>query len=70
MIADYTGAALEKANYKNIAGAEPFFGEVPGWEGVHATGKTREDCRNNLEKVIQGWLVVKLKRRQPIPPLG
>jgi predicted RNase H-like HicB family nuclease len=38
------------------------------WEGLRATGDTLEECKNNLEKVIQRWLVVKLKRGHPIPP--
>ena len=70
MITGYSISALKQAKYKTIESAEPFYGEVPGWEGVSATGKSLEECRNNLEKVINGWLVVQLKRGFVIPPIG
>ena len=34
----------------------PFYGEVPGLEGVFATGKTLEECRRNLSEVIDDWI--------------
>jgi predicted RNase H-like HicB family nuclease len=37
---------------------------------VWATGKTLEECRHNLAEVIDGWLVVRLRKGMPIPPLG
>jgi predicted RNase H-like HicB family nuclease len=49
---------------------EPFFGEVPELEGVWATGKTLEECRKNLVEVIDGWIIVRLRKGLPIPPIG
>ena len=49
---------------------EPYYGEVPELEGVWASGKTLEECRRNLAEVIDGWLVIRLKKGLPIPPLG
>lgn len=70
MIREYIKAALERAKYEIITDEEPYYGEVPELEGVWATGKTLEECRKNLIEVIEGWLVVRLKRGLPIPPLG
>ena len=71
MIIEYINAALAKARYEKIDDPkEPYYGEVPELEGVWATGKTLEECRHNLAEVIDGWLVVRLKRGLPIPPIG
>lgn len=70
MIIEYIEAALEKARYDMIQDEEPFYAEVPGLEGVYATGKTLEECRKNLAEVIDGWIVVRLRRGLPIPPIN
>jgi len=62
MIAEYIQAALMKARYELIADEEPYYGEVPELAGVWATGKTLEECRKNLAEVIDGWLVVRLRK--------
>jgi predicted RNase H-like HicB family nuclease len=70
MITEYIQAALKEANYQIIEDEEPYYGEVPGLDGVWASGKTLEECRHNLAEVIDGWLVVRLKRGLSIPPIG
>jgi predicted RNase H-like HicB family nuclease len=70
MITEYIQAALTKARYELIEDEEPYYGEVPELAGVWATGKTLEECRRNLAEVIDGWLVVRLRKGLPIPPLG
>ena len=67
MITEYIEAALGRAKYEIIEDEEPYYGEVPELEGVWATGKTLEECRRNLAYVIDGWLVVRLKRGLPTP---
>ncbi|MBI2304098.1 MAG: type II toxin-antitoxin system HicB family antitoxin [Chloroflexi bacterium] len=70
MLTEYIAAALSRAKYEIIDDEEPYYGEVPELDGVWATGKTLEECRHNLAEVIDGWLVVRLKRGLPIPPIG
>ena len=70
MIVEYIEAALGKAKYDIIRDEEPYYGEVPGLKGVWATGKTLEECRKNLSEVIEGWIIVRIKKGLPIPPLG
>ena len=70
MIAQYIEAALNRARYEIIEDEEPYYGEVPELEGVWATGKTLEECRRNLAEVIDGWLVVRLRKGLDIPPIG
>jgi predicted RNase H-like HicB family nuclease len=70
MITEYINAALARAKYELIEDEEPYYGEVPELQGVWATGKTLEECRRKLAEVIDGWLLVRLKKGLPIPPLG
>ena len=71
MIIEYIQAALSKAKYELIEDdKEPFFGEVPGLKGVWASGKTLEECRKNLEQVIEGWLIIRIRKGLKIPPIG
>jgi predicted RNase H-like HicB family nuclease len=70
MIVEYIEAALAKANYEIIRDEEPYYGEIPGLKGVWATGKTLEECRKRLAEVIEGWIIIRLKKGLPIPPLG
>ena len=70
MIREYIDAAMGRAHYDLIDDEEPYYGEVPELQGVWATGKTLEKCRQNLADVIDGWILVRLSRGLPIPPVG
>jgi predicted RNase H-like HicB family nuclease len=70
MIKEYIEAALSRAKYEIIDDDEPYYGEVPELEGVWASGKTLEECRRNLAEVIDGWLVIRLKKGLDIPAIG
>lgn len=70
MIREYIEAALNRAKYEFIEDEEPYYGEIPELEGIWATGKTLEECRRNLADVVDGWLIVHLKKGLPVPPIG
>lgn len=70
MITEYINAALRKAKYEIIEDEEPYYGEISDLEGVWATGKDLEECRRNLAEVIDGWLIIRIKKGLSIPPIG
>ena len=70
MIIEYVKEALRRAMYEKIDDEEPFYGEIPGLKGVWATGKTLEECRQRLAEVLDGWIVIRLKKGLSIPQLG
>ena len=70
MLTEYVEEALRLARYEIIDDAEPYYGEVRELEGVWATGKTLEECREHLEDVIEGWILVSLRKNLPVPRLG
>jgi predicted RNase H-like HicB family nuclease len=70
MLTEYIEAAMSKAKYEMIEDEEPYYGEVPELEGVWASGKTLEECRKNLVEVIDGWILVRLRKGLSISPIG
>ena len=70
MLTEYIEEALRRARYEMIKDEEPYYGEVEDLQGVWATGKTLEECRSNLKEVIEGWILLSIKRGLPIPALG
>jgi len=70
MITEYIDEALRRAQYEKIDDEEPYYGEIYELKGVWATGKTLEECRNNLKEVVEGWILVSIKKGLPIPKLG
>ena len=67
MSIQYIQAALKYARYEIIDDEEPYYGKVPGLEGVWSSGNTLEECRHNLEETIDEWVTIKLTKRLPIP---
>lgn len=70
MIVQYLTAALESAHYEIIDDPEPFYGSVPGVQGVWATGKTLEECRWNLSEALEDWILFSVARGEEVPPVG
>jgi predicted RNase H-like HicB family nuclease len=70
MITEYVEEALRRARYEIIDDEEPYYGEVNELKGVWATGKTLEECRSNLKEVIEGWILISIKKGLTIPRLG
>jgi len=70
MIIEYIEEALRRARYKKIDDDEPYYGEIAELKGVWATGKTLEECRSILQEVVEGWLLLSIKKGLPIPRLG
>jgi len=59
MILESIEKALSHARYEIIEDEEPYYGEIPGLPGVYATGRSLEECQENLKHVIEGWILVR-----------
>ena len=70
MLIEYVEEALRHARYEMIQDEEPYYGEVTELKGVCATGKSLEECRERSQEVIEGWILVSLRKNLPIPRLG
>ena len=46
-----------------------YYGSIPGFEGVWADAASLEECRDELEEVLEEWLLFRLSRQLPVPVL-
>ena len=70
MIAEYIAEALKRATFEVIKNDEPYYAEIPGIQGVWATGKTLAECKEQLKEILDEWLILSFKKNLPIPPLN
>lgn len=68
MLIEYIQKALKKAQYKVLDNGT-WFAEISGFEGVWANAKTVEECRYELQEVLEEWLVLKIRDQDPIPKI-
>ena len=70
MIRDYIEAAMRQAHCELIDQADqPYYGEIPGLQGVLACGASLEECRANLEDALDAWIALGLQLGHPIPEI-
>jgi predicted RNase H-like HicB family nuclease len=66
MITHYIRVAMQRAHYELIED-DTFVGTIPGFQGVLANAETLENCRDELQSVLEDWLLVSLVHGDPIP---
>jgi len=66
MLTDFINKKLKEAQYK-ILKDRTYFGEIPGLRGVWASAKNLEDCRKELQEVLEDWLLLKIKTGDYVP---
>ena len=51
-------------------GDKKFYGQIPNCKGVYATGKTLEECRDELEEILEEWLLFRISKNLEIPRMN
>ena len=67
MLTDYIRAAMHRAKYEILEDDGSFYGEIPGFQGVYANAATLEACREELESVLESWILICVSRHVPTP---
>jgi predicted RNase H-like HicB family nuclease len=71
MIREYIDAAMRRAHYELVdQPGQPYYGEIPGLQGVMACGGSLEECRANLEDALDGWIALGLQLGHAIPEIS
>ncbi|MCS7288615.1 MAG: type II toxin-antitoxin system HicB family antitoxin [Roseiflexus sp.] len=72
MLIAYIQAAMDRARYELLDDQPdtPYYGEIPECPGVWATGATLEECRAELQQVLEGWLILGLQHGHALPVLN
>ena len=68
VVIPWIDAAMRKASYR-ILDDGTYFGEVPDLRGTWANASNLEACREELREVVEGWILVGLRRGDAIPRL-
>lgn len=66
MLSEYISKQMSKARYKLLRDGS-YFGEIPRLKGVWANANTLEDCRTELQEVLEDWLVIKVRSGDLVP---
>ena len=69
MLTPFINAALQKAHYEILPDGEGYFGAIEGLEGVWAQTATLEGCREELQEVLEEWIILGLKMGHAIPSI-
>jgi len=67
MLTDYIRAAMRKASYEILSDDGTFYAEIPGFDGVYANADTLESCREELEEILEEWILLRVFKHLPLP---
>ncbi len=68
MLTDYINLAMKRAHYE-ILEDKTYFGEIDCIDGVFANAATLEQCREQLQEVLEGWIVLGLRLGHDFPEI-
>jgi len=60
---------MRHAHYEILDAPKPFFGSIPECPAVWAAGETLEACRDELQSVLEDWIILGLRLGHPIPAI-
>ena len=67
MLTKYIHTALRHAKYEILDDHGSFYGEIPVCNGVYANAMTIEECREQLEEVLEEWILLRVYKNLPLP---
>ena len=67
MLTAYITAALRQAHYELLPDDGGYFGTIQGLDGVWAQAASLEECRDQLQEVLEEWIILGLRMGHPIP---
>lgn len=66
MLTKYIYAAMKRAVYEKLSDGT-YYGEIPGFQGVYADAESLEACREMLQEVLEGWIILGLRMGHTLP---
>ena len=69
MLTKYVAAAMHHATYEILSDDGSYYGEIPEFQGVYANAENLEDCRNELEEVLEEWILFRVSANLPLPTI-
>ena len=69
MLTNYIAAALREAHYEVMENGR-IFATIPPCKGVWADGDTVEAARDELQSVLEDWILIKARHGDAFPLIG
>ena len=66
MLIKYIQTAMNQARYEILEDGT-FYGEIAEFPGVYANAETLEACRELLQEVLEGWMILGLRLQHQLP---
>lgn len=70
MLRAYVRGAMHLARYEILEEDRTYYGEIPGFEGVYANEDSLESCREELEEVLEEWVLFRVSRNLQVPEVN
>lgn len=67
MLLNYIQSAMRHAKYEILVDDGAYYGEIPECNGVYAHAKTLEECREELQEVLEDWILFRIHKNLTIP---
>lgn len=63
MIIEYINEIISKVKFEILEWWEGFYAEIPWCPWVWAQSENLENCRNELEEVLEEWVALKINKK-------
>jgi predicted RNase H-like HicB family nuclease len=70
MLLEYIHAAMAKAEYEILPDDGTYYGRIPAFKGVWANADTLEKCQEELQSVLEDWILVGIRFGDRLPRAG
>lgn len=70
MLMKYIQAAMRHAKYEILSDDGSFYGEIPACEGVYANAASFEECREQLNEVLEEWILFRVHKNLDLPVIN
>jgi len=67
MLQAYIRGAMARAHYEILKDDNSYYGEIPQFEGVYGNAESLEKCREELEEVLEEWVLFRVSRNLALP---
>ena len=66
MLGEYMDHAMSRARYEVLEDST-CFGDIPGFDGLWASGGTQEECARELRETLEEWILLHIADHTPLP---
>jgi len=67
MLISYIEKAMHHAKYEIFSEDNSYYGEIPECNGVYANASNLEDCRKQLQEVLEDWILFRVYKNLSLP---